>query len=194
MDRRDWLLGVVAAGLGRVAAAGRARAADAAAPPPAPAASGAALRSLAVMDLELVDDQNTPSTRAATVARLPRATEQLQRELAERRLYRVVDPSPAKALQEKLKGQQEYLYRCADCAEQIGRLLGVDLVMTSWVQKVSELILNLNVEIHEVGTGRIVLAKSVDMRGNEDASWMRAVRYLVRDMAEKRARNAHYGL
>lgn len=158
------------------------------------AGAGAALRRLAVMDVELVDDQNTPATRAATEARLPRATAQLQQELAARGLYRVVDPAPARSLQQRLRAQQAYLYRCADCAEQVGRLLGVDFVMTAWVQKVSELILNFNVEIHEVGTGRIVLSKSVDLRGNEDASWTRAVRYLVRDMAEKRARNAHYGL
>ena len=194
MDRRHWLLGLLAAGLGGAEAAREARGANAVAPRPPAAPSGGALPTLAVMDVELVDDHETPSTRAETVARLPRATAQLQRELAERGLYRVVDAAPARTLQDQLQAQQDYLYRCADCAERIGRLLGVDLVMTAWVQKVSELILNFNVEIHEVRTGRIVLAKSVDMRGNEDASWTRAVRYLVRDMAEKRARNARYGL
>ena len=152
------------------------------------------LRSLAVLDVELVDDQNTPSTRAATEARLPQAGARLQRELAARRLYRVVDAAPARALQERLRAQQEYLYRCADCAEQIGRLLGVDLVMTTWVQKVSELILNFNVVVHEVATQRIALSKSVDLRGNQDDSWARAVSFLVRDMAEKRERNPGYGL
>jgi hypothetical protein len=31
------------------------------------------------------------------------------------------------------------------------------------------------------------------LRGNDDESWRRALRYLVRDMAEKRERNPHYG-
>lgn len=186
MERRNCLLGVAAAALGL---AGVPLAA-----PQADGGSGTALPRLAVLDVELVDDQETPSTRAATEARLPRATALLQQELAAHGLYRVVDAAPARALQQRLRDQQAYLYRCADCAEQVGRRLGVDLVMAAWVQKVSELILNFNVEIHEVATGRIVLSKSVDMRGNEDASWRRAVRYLVRDMAEKRARNANYGL
>ena len=61
------------------------------------------------------------------------------------------------------------------------------------MQKVSELILNFNVQIHDVPAGKVIFSKSVDMRGNEDESWRRAVRYLVRDMAEKRAVNPAYG-
>jgi hypothetical protein len=75
----------------------------------------------------------------------------------------------------------------------VGRQLGVDLVMTPWVQKVSELILNVNVQIFDVPAGRIIFSKSVDMRGNDDESWRRAVRFLVRDMAEKRAIDPKYG-
>jgi hypothetical protein len=66
-------------------------------------------------------------------------------------------------------------------------------VMGTWVQKVSELILNLNVQIFDVEADRIIFSKSVDLRGNDDVSWARAVRYLVRDMAEKRERNPRYG-
>lgn len=152
-----------------------------------------ALRSLAVLDFELVDDQNNPLTKAAQEVRLRNATAQIQRELAERQLYRVVDALPSLDLQRKLRTQQEFLYRCDDCAEQVGRLLGVDLVMATWVQKVSELILNLNVEIHDIKAQKLLLSKSVDMRGNDDVSWTRAVRYLVRDMADKRERNPKYG-
>ena len=161
---------------------------------PATAQPAGTLRSLAVLDFELVDDQNNPLTKAAQLVRLRDATAQLQRELAERQLYRVVDPAASQELQRTLRSQQEFLYRCDDCAEQVGRLLGVDLVMATWVQKVSELILNLNVQILDVALQKVVFSKSVDMRGNEDQSWRRAVTYLVRDMAEKRGRNPRYGL
>ena len=183
MDRRVWLVrglaGVVAAGLAVGWRSARAQA--------------GALRSLTVLDFELVDDQNNPLTKAAQVLRLRNATAQLQRELAEQGLYRIVDPAPSQALLGRLREQQEFLYRCDDCAAQVGTLLGVELVMVTWVQKVSELILNLNVQILDVKTEQVVFAKSVDMRGNDDVSWMRAVRFLVRDMAEKRARNPRYG-
>ncbi len=161
----------------------------AAQPAVAPATS---VRSLAVLDFELVDDQNNPLTKAAQVVRLRQATVQLRQELSDRRLYGVVDPAPAQALLEKLQNQQEFIYRCDDCAAQIGKRLGVDLVMTPWVQKVSELILNVNVQIYDVKADKVLFSKSVDMRGNDDVSWMRAVRFLVRDMAEKRERNPKY--
>lgn len=151
------------------------------------------LRTLAVLDFELVDEQNNPLTKAAQEVRLRNATRQLQQELGERRLYRVVDPAPSVELQRKLRSEQEYLFRCDDCADQVGRLLGVDLVMATWVQKVSELILNLNVQIYDVKAQKVVFSKSVDMRGNEDVSWTRAVHYLVREMAEKREHNPRYG-
>ena len=184
MDRRYCLKTAGATALGGIWPRLRAQPADAA---------PRRLRSLAVLDFELVDDQNNPLTKAAQEQRLRSATAQLQRELAERQLYRVVDPSASQELQRTLRAQQEYLYRCDDCAEQVGRLLGVDLVMATWVQKVSELILNVNVQILDVQAQKVVFSKSVDMRGNDDVSWTRAVRYLVRDMAEKRERNPNYG-
>ena len=151
------------------------------------------LRSLVVLDFELVDDQNNPLTKAVQLVRLRTATQQLQQELTERRLYRVADAAPSQPLQRSLREQQEYLYRCDDCADQIGRQSAVELVMSTWVQKVSELILNVNVQVYDVAAQKVVFSKSVDMRGNDDVSWRRAVSYLVRDMAEKRERNPNYG-
>ena len=192
MNRRHGLAAASALALGW--AAGPAWSQPANPPTGVPSTVPAApLRSLAVLDFELVDEQNNPLTKAAQLLRLAQATAQIQRELAERGLYRVLDAAPSAGLQAKLRDQQEYLYRCDDCADQVGRLLGAELVMATWVQKVSELILNLNVQIYDVKAQQVLLSKSVDMRGNDDTSWTRAVRYLVRDMADKRARNPRYG-
>lgn len=184
MNRRDWLGTLMSAGLGTVWCQAHAQTVS--------AKSGAA-RSIAVLDFELVDEHNNPLTKAAQEVRLRDATLQLRRELAQRRLYGLVDQTPSQALQNRLRSQQAYLYRCDDCAAQIGTMLGADLVMTPWVQKVSELILNLNVQIYDVKAGKLVFSKSVDMRGNTDQSWTRAVSYLVRDMTDKRERNPGYG-
>ena len=195
MHRRTWLGVACAAALGTGGWSAHAQTGNATAGnATAGNATASAQSSLAVLDFELVDDQNNPLTKAAQEVRLRNVTQQLQQELAQRQLYRVVDPAPSQALQRQLREQQEFLYRCDDCAEQVGRLLGVDLVMATWVQKVSELILNLNVQILDVKAQKVVFSKSVDMRGNDDVTWARAVRYLVRDMAEKRERNPKYGL
>lgn len=183
MNRRDWLATLLVAGLGTSWGQGYAQAVEA-----KPVAS----RTIAVLEFELVDEQHNPLTKAAQEVRLRNATLQLRRELAERSLYEVVDPAPSQALQDRMRSSQAFLYRCVDCAALVGKLLAVDLVMTPWVQKVSELILNLNVQIHDVRADRVIFSKSVDLRGNDDRSWARAVHYLVRDMAEKRERNPKY--
>ncbi len=157
-------------------------------------APSTSLPSIAVLDFELVDDHPNPATKEATRARLVQATAQLQEELQARGLYRVADAAPSRDLQTELRSQQAFLYRCDDCAYQVGRLLGTDLVMTTWVQKVSELILNMNIEIHDVKARKVALSKSIDMRSNDDVSWKRGVSYLVRSMAEKRAKDPGYGM
>ena len=48
-----------------------------------------------------------------------------------------------------------------------------------WVQKVSQLILNINVVIRDVETGNVMPAGSVDIRGDTDESWTRGVAYLL---------------
>ena len=109
-------------------------------------------------------------------------------------LYRVLDPAPAQALIDESLAAQAFLFKCSDCAQRIGRAVGADLVMVSWVQKVSELILNLNVEVLRVADGRSLLVKSVDMRGNTDVAWDRGARYLVKQLADARALNPRYGV
>ena len=48
-----------------------------------------------------------------------------------------------------------------------------------WVQKVSNLILNLNLRVEDVASGRMLFQRSVDIRGNTDLSWRRGATALV---------------
>ena len=68
------------------------------------------------------------------------------------------------------------------------------LVGVGWVQRVSNLILNLNLAVWDVPQDRMTLTKSVDIRGDTDESWRRGVDYMLRDMVERRARQPRYGL
>jgi hypothetical protein len=47
------------------------------------------------------------------------------------------------------------------------------------VQKISNLILNINLRVEDVATGKAVFQRSVDIRGNTDLSWRRGVKSLV---------------
>jgi hypothetical protein len=63
----------------------------------------------------------------------------------------------------------------------VARQAGAQLVAYCWVQKVSDLILNLNIVIEDAKTGRHIAGGSVDIRGNTDETWDRGVRYLLEE-------------
>jgi hypothetical protein len=148
--------------------------------PPAP-------RSAAVMQLELIDDMSAyedPAVIDAENRRITLASDALRNELDQRGLYRVVDNRPAAELIANLKARQN-LRDCNGCEIDIGKALGADVIVIGWVQKVSNLILNINLQIKDVHSGEMLYAKSVDLRSNTDDSWRRGVRYLVTSMAEE---------
>ena len=148
------------------------------------AANAAGLPTLAVLPFELIDDQHELAPATVEYARLPVITRQLADGLQSKGLYRVVDTTSARALIGDLRAR-ENLRDCNGCELEIGRALKADRVLTGWVQKVSNLILNINIRIENVSNGDIVLQKSVDIRGNTDDSWRRGVDALMRDMVDK---------
>jgi hypothetical protein len=68
---------------------------------------------------------------------------------------------------------------CGGCAFDYGKELGADAVAWIVVQKVSDLILNINVYMGDVKTRKLTFVHSVDIRGNTDKSWTRGIAYLV---------------
>lgn len=147
-----------------------------------------ALKSIAVLDFELIDDQHALSPATVEYARLPVISDQLRRDLATDGLYRVVDNAPQSMLIAHYRATQP-LYDCNGCELEIGRALHADRVLVGWVQKVSNLILNINIAIKDVRTGDVVLSRSVDLRGNTDTSWRRGIDYLVKSIVDARGAN-----
>ena len=141
-------------------------------------------QSIAVLDFDLIDDQKDMVPDTTLGPRLAAIRTQLAEALVRENLYTVVDNAPARALIDTSRTTQD-LHACNGCELTIGKALGADRVMVGWVQKVSNLILNINLQIEDVATGRVVLNKSVDLRGNTDESWRRGIAFLVRDMVEK---------
>ena len=134
---------------------------------------------LAVFDFELVDtslqgEVNGP--RADEHDRLMRVGDQLRRQLAESGKYQLLDIAPVNAA-----AHGSNLQACGGCDVQYAKQLGADLAITGVVQKVSNLILNINIYLRDVHPGRLVTSMSADLRGNTDESWSRATSYLVRN-------------
>lgn len=144
-------------------------------------------KSLALMDFELIDELRSfasEQARAEVDRRLVLITTELAKELERRGMYRVLDRAPAAQLIERLKASYE-LRACNGCEIDIGKALGAERIALCWVQKVSNLILNINIEVRSVATGETVYAKSVDIRGNTDETWLRGVRRLVDNIQER---------
>ncbi len=79
------------------------------------------------------------------------------------------------------QARQFEMASCNGCEVALARKAGAAISITGWVQKVSELILNINVVVRRVDTGAPIAAGSVDIRGNTDESWSRGLAWLVRN-------------
>jgi len=134
---------------------------------------------VAVFDFELVDTSlqgEMYGPRSDEHDRLLYAGDQLRNYLSASGRFQVIDIAPVNAA-----AHGSNLQACGGCDVRFGEKLGADLVITGVVQKVSNLILNINIYVRDVHTGQLVAAASTDMRGNTDESWSRAMNYLVRN-------------
>lgn len=140
--------------------------------------------SVAVLDIEMTGDLGGPELIPEHQARISRESAFMRAELAASGHFRIVDTQPAEALVGRLKSEYLYLHDCNGCDLQIARDLGADEILIPWVNRVSALILTLTYEIHEASTGQIVARESYDFRGDNDAAWTHAIRFMVRHLKD----------
>jgi hypothetical protein len=69
---------------------------------------------------------------------------------------------------------------CYGCEVRMAAQLGADYVLVGEVQKVSNLILSMNLVMREVPQGAMIRGQSVDIRSNTDDSWLRGLNYILR--------------
>ena len=134
----------------------------------------AAPQKAAVFDFQLTNLAQIPPT-AADQARLPHLSDMLRQLLADSGQYQIVSTDTLKA-----KAQSEDLRSCGGCGEDYARQLGAQLAVTGQIQKVSDLILNINVYIKDVSTKAPEKAYSVDIRGDNEDSFNHGIKYLVK--------------
>ena len=122
------------------------------------------------------DDTSPEPPQPAERARLHKIDTQLQQLLASSGRYVLVSTTPVSA-----QVNAQALDSCQACAVSLARQLGADVAIVGWVQKVSNLILNINVVIRAVPSGQIIAFGGVSIRGNTDASWSRGLESLVKN-------------
>lgn len=132
-----------------------------------------------VFDFELLDTSTEADLRGPKpeeAHRLALITQEV-RERLRKAGYDVVDLAP-----ERAKIEEATPFRnCNGCELPIARALGADIEVIGLVQKVSNLILNINFQLRDVADGKVLRAGSADIRNNTDESWLRGMSYLVRN-------------
>lgn len=111
----------------------------------------------------------------AEVARL-QMVEELVSETFAANGCELLDIEPARADLERVVNPA----KCYGCDTRIGEDLGAEFVLVGEVQKVSNLILSMNLQLRDVTTGQTVKGRVVDIRSNTDDSWLRGMRYILK--------------
>jgi hypothetical protein len=143
----------------------------------APSAQARPLR-VAIFDFELIDtslEGATSGPRVDETARLVRLGDQLRMLVTNSGKLDVIDIAPVRTEAHNIN-----LQACGGCDADFAQKLGAEVSITGTVQKVSNLILNINLYARVVATREPLVAMSVDIRGNTDESWSRGLDYLVR--------------
>ena len=129
---------------------------------------------IAVFDVELINTSPAPST-PEEIERTRVLGQQLRDALSRSGRYRVVDLAPVRAALDQAPAPRI----CNGCELPLARQVGARQAAVVWVQKVSNLILNINLHVEDVASGETVFQRSVDIRGNTDLSWRRGATALV---------------
>jgi Protein of unknown function (DUF2380) len=122
------------------------------------------------------DNEGLEPTTDAERARMKKVEDLFKSKLEASGRFKFV-PVPPDMLKKISAGQN--IGECHGCEVEYGRQLHADLVAWIKIQKVSNLILNMNVYIADVSSQKMTFVHSVDIRGNTDESWTRSLTYLV---------------
>jgi hypothetical protein len=134
---------------------------------------------VAVFDFELIDTSLQGEVRGKDddeTARLAMLAEHLRQHVAAAPGVVLADVGPVLD-----RAADRKLHACVGCAIKLAAEIGADLAVTGTVQKVSNLILNINVSVQDVVTGKTVQRASADIRGNTDDSWLRGLQWLIKN-------------
>jgi len=132
---------------------------------------------VAFFGFRLINTSLEPTT-AAEDARIRQLDELLREKLAASGRWQLVTVPPE--LQQQIAAGPG-IDNCNGCERELARQVGADVAAWGTVQKVSNLILNINVYMRDAESGRMTFARSVDIRGNTDESWQRGLDYLLRN-------------
>jgi Protein of unknown function (DUF2380) len=140
------------------------------------AAGGQTLTRVAFFGFQLINTSPQPTTAEET-QRIRMLDDMFQQKLDASGRFKIV--SIPSNVREKIDVAPE-ISNCNGCERDFAIEAGADWATWGTVQKVSNLILNINVYMEDARANKMEFVKSVDIRGNTDESWQRGLDYMLR--------------
>jgi hypothetical protein len=143
----------------------------------ASAAADDAVPRVAFFGFQLINTSLEP-TQPAENERLRMLDDMFREKLDASGRFKIVPIPPE--LRAKIAAGPE-ITGCNGCERGYALAAGADWAAWGTVQKVSNLILNINLYMEDArGAGKMEFVKSVDIRGNTDESWRHGLDYMLR--------------
>lgn len=139
---------------------------------PAPAGESVAFFGIHLLDSSL---QSAETGDAAERARVAMIEDLVARRFAEEG-WTLLDLAPVQADLDRVVNPA----KCYGCDIRMAARLGADYALVGEVQKISDLILTMNLQLRDAATGETVRGRVVDIRGNTDEDWLRGMRYILK--------------
>ena len=140
-----------------------------------------ALTPALVLDFEILGETSVEAISSNDKQLIEKYSHVLRQALHEKKLFNVAANEQTLNDMQQLS-QEQYLHRCNGCELKLAAEHDATLVVVPWISRMSVLISYMVVEIREVVTGEVVLRKSYNFRGNNEAAWQNAIDFFTRDL------------
>jgi hypothetical protein len=110
--------------------------------------------------------------------RLAMADATFRTNLEKTQRYDLVDEAASKQFAEKVTAKL-HDNDCQGCESALAKELNAKKIFVPYVYKLSQLVLTMHFVVLDVDTGKTVLKKALDFRGDNDNSWQHAIKYFI---------------
>ena len=140
------------------------------------AANDTGLPSVAFFGFRLINTSLEPTT-PIEAGRIEMLGDLFRQRLGSSGRFKIVPIAPD--MQQRIAAGPE-ISGCNGCERDYAKSIGANWAAWGTVQKVSNLILNINVYMEDAVSGKLEFVKSVDVHGNTDESWRHGLDYMLR--------------
>jgi Protein of unknown function (DUF2380) len=131
---------------------------------------------VAIFDFELIDmslDGQINGSKDKEQLRLAQLTQKLRKWVAGEAGLLSCDMAPV-----EVESKASNLFACG-CIQRLARSVDARLAVVGSVHKLSNLILNIRLDVFDVDTDKLVAQLNADIRSNTDSSWARGLDWLI---------------